>query len=175
MIENWKDIEGYEGRYQISNYGRVRSLPRKVRFGNQTRLVGGKILKHKVKRGGYAFIQLRIDLKERDFHIHRLVAKSFVKGYQEGLDVNHIDGNKLNNKATNLEWCTRKQNIFHSIYILKQSRRCKAVQSHDDNGRIHRYVSITDASRQTGISHKRIANCLKQENSTVGGLKWNYI
>ena len=94
MNEVWKDIKGYEGRYQISNFGNVRSLSRKVQFGNQTRIVKGKILKQKTKKTGYKFIQLRKNMKEYDFYIHRLVALHFVDGYAENMDVNHIDGNK---------------------------------------------------------------------------------
>lgn len=177
MSENWKDIEGYEGRYQVSNMGRVRSLSRKVLFGNQTRMVSGKILKLKRKNNGYLYIQLRIDLKERDFHVHRLVARYFVEGYQEGLDVNHIDGDKTNNSASNLEWCTRKQNIIHSVYELGNKKKGRPVQSIDKDGKVTEYESISDASRQTGICHASICGCLKGRNNqvTAGGLKWKYL
>ena len=177
MNEVWKDIKGYEGRYQISNFGNVRSLSRKVKFGNQTRIVKGKILKQKTKKTGYKFIQLRNNMKEYDFHIHRLVALHFVDGYAENMDVNHIDGNKENNNASNLEWCSRKQNIIHSVYILGNRKVGRPIQSIDKNGNTKAYASITEASRQTGICHSSICGCLKRRNNqvTAGGLKWDYL
>ena len=113
--EIWKPIKGYEGFYEVSNFGRVKSLERKVKanfhFGN-TRTYKERILKSgNVK--GYQQVTLRNGISKHEF-IHRLVAEAFVpnpKGYKT---INHIDGNKKNNCADNLEWCTQKENVRHA-------------------------------------------------------------
>lgn len=104
--ETWKDIEGFEGRYQVSNNGKVKS----VKAYNKCSY--SKILKGRKTRKGYLRVQLG---ENNDKYIHRLVASAFVdnpNGYNE---VNHIDFNKSNNDHTNLEWCTHKQNMKHAI------------------------------------------------------------
>lgn len=105
MEEEWKDIEGYEGDYQVSNFGRVKSFKRDF---------NGKILKVR-KNNGYGMVDLRNkELKKHFLLVHRLVAKYFLNNI-EGKDyVNHKDGNKLNNHVKNLEWCTHSDNMKHA-------------------------------------------------------------
>lgn len=177
MKEQWKNIKGYEGRYQISNLGRVRSLPRIVSFGTQSRKIKGCIRKLKAKKNGYLFIQLNRDKKEHDYHIHRLVAESFVKGYFKGADVNHKDGNRQNNVYTNLEWCTRSQNILHSLRVLGAKRRHRSVVSISASGTIKKYKSIAEAARITGISNSSIGDCARHRRKGLhlaGSLQWEY-
>lgn len=102
MIEIWKDINDYEGYYQISNLGQVKNIR------SNTILVGD------VNSIGYRRVTLYAPIKKR-FFVHRLVALHFCEGYQEDYVVNHIDGNKQNNTATNLEWVTRSQNDIHAF------------------------------------------------------------
>lgn len=113
--EVWKDIKGYEGIYQISNLGRVKSLERTVESGNKMRNLKETIrtpVKHKL---GYMGLNLSKDSKIKGHLIHRLVAMHFVPNPNRSPEVNHIDGVKTNNVHTNLEWCTRKENINHAI------------------------------------------------------------
>ena len=105
MIEVWRDIRGYEGLYQVSNLGRVKSIPRE-------RTKGG-ILKPLKDTTGYLSVNLYKNGKIKRYKIHRLVANNF-------LEVNHKDGNKLNNNLSNLEYVTRSQNILHRFRTLKQ-------------------------------------------------------
>lgn len=110
MSEIWKDINGYEGLYQISNLGRVRSLAKQCGFT----YLPETIRRTKVKPNGYEIIILSKNNRKKTHHIHRLVAMAFLDDYCEMLDVNHKDGNKLNNNLANLEMCTRSENIRHA-------------------------------------------------------------
>ena len=108
MEEIWKDIEGYEGLYQISNLGRVKSFPRK---GTQTKKE--KILKEKRDKKGYCFVSLN-NVGAKPYKIHRLVAQAFIPNLENKPQINHIDGDKTNNRIDNLEWCNNSENQIHA-------------------------------------------------------------
>lgn len=113
MKEIWKDITGYEGRYQVSNTGKVVSLkynPPKEIFQTTTNC-------------GYKQVKLYCNGAKKQIGIHRLVAFAFVEGYENGLEVNHIDGNKTNNLYTNLEWVTRSQNQQHQFKMYGKEKK----------------------------------------------------
>lgn len=114
-FEVWKDIVGYEGVYQVSSLGRVRSLDRtkKDRWGNNVPL-SGRILKQKLNRGGYYCVHLRTN-KESHPTVHRLVALTFIDNPENKETVNHKDGCKTNNAVENLEWATISENTKHAI------------------------------------------------------------
>lgn len=118
MEEVWKDIEGYEGLYQVSNLGRVKSLERIVCQGKQgQRIIPEKIRKSKHTADGYLEMALCKDCKRKFIRTHRLVAFAFCENPQNKTEVNHIDGNKLNNRADNLEWVTSSENQIHAYKI----------------------------------------------------------
>lgn len=117
IMEIWKDIEGYEGMYQVSTHGRIKSLERKRNFGKGIRIVPERILKIKTKKKGYCFVCLTKGNRVfKYYHVHRLVLIAF-KGEKDGYDTNHKNGIKSDNRLLNLEWCTRSENIFHAINI----------------------------------------------------------
>lgn len=112
--EVWKDIKNYEGYYQVSNLGNVRSLDRHITHKNGTvKKYYGRILKAAISRGYY-----KVDLvkkgKRKNATIHRLVAESFIPNCEHLPQINHINGDKLDNRAVNLEWCSTSYNIQHS-------------------------------------------------------------
>ena len=115
MLE-WRDIRGYEGLYQVSNTGLVRSLDR-VTTGNRNRTLNGKLLKQGIKDTGYFVVALCKDGKPITKSVHRLVATAFLPCSDETLDINHKDGNQKNNNADNLEWCTHRENVQHAYDI----------------------------------------------------------
>lgn len=115
MTELWKDIAGFEGYYQISTLGNVRSLDRMIKNGeNSTYLLRGEMKSLILKDTGYLHVGLYKDKKRKSKTIHRLVAEAFIPNPNHLKVVNHIDGNKLNNVYTNLEWCTHSDNLQHA-------------------------------------------------------------
>lgn len=117
MQEIWKNIKGYEGLYQVSNYGKVRSLDKKVKGSNQYGKIffvtkKGKQLKSRIKNG-YCNVHLIKNGVLKEFTIHRLVAEAFIPNPNNLPQVNHKDENKANNYVENLEWCTRSYNCSY--------------------------------------------------------------
>lgn len=114
-MEVWKDIEGYEGEYSVSNLGRIKSKSRVIRLKNGRNLhIKEKILKGSKDTKGYMQVELKKNGERNIRVIHRLVACAFIENPMCKEQVNHIDGNKLNNRADNLEWCNCKENINHA-------------------------------------------------------------
>jgi hypothetical protein len=109
MKEIWKDIKEYEGLYQVSNMGKVKSLRRIHGIIN-------KILSNHLTRGYYS-VKLSVNRKEKDFNVHRLVANAFIPNPLAKPCVNHRDANKCNNEFTNLEWCTHQENMDHASFM----------------------------------------------------------
>jgi hypothetical protein len=117
LNETWLPIFGYEGLYEVSTSGNVRSLPRRESFKNSERIRKGSILKPKNARGGYLKVSLCKDSVIKNATIHRLVALTFLLTSDTKKQVNHIDGDKTNNRVENLEWVTALENTQHAIKI----------------------------------------------------------
>jgi len=114
--EIWKDIEGYEGLYQASNLGRIRSLDRYIPHSlGGSAFIRSKILSGYSKNCKYERLTLYSNTNSKTYLVHRIIANTFVSNPENKPYVNHIDGDKLNNKASNLEWCTAKENTHHAI------------------------------------------------------------
>ena len=144
MTEVWKDISGFEGRYQVSDAGRVRSLDRKVHGVSKAgrvypRKVRGAVLRPGACRG-YLIVNLH---PTGTIAVHLLVARAFVGGCAPGLEVNHKDGDKHNNAAANLEWVTRRGNQIHAVATGLNVQAIPVV--HPETGRV--FPSITQAAR----------------------------
>lgn len=176
MEEIWKDIEGYEGVYQVSNLGRVKSL---TRFKKDGKSGGGhiqkeKILKPKIGTSGYLEVDLRRNGGHKYVRIHRLVAQTFILNFDNLPIVNHKDENKTNNCVDNLEWCSVKYNTNYGTTRERSSekRRKPVVQIDRTNKIINVYPSIKEAKRKTGVGH--ISCCCNNRRKTAGGYKWRY-
>ena len=166
-VEKWVDIDDYKGNYQVSNWGRFRSLDREL-----TRK--GVLLKPSSHSNGYLFLRLSKKGKASYFSCHRLVGKYFVDGYKEELDINHKDGNKTNNYYKNLEWSTRAANINHAFKtgLINRSSisvpvRCINLKTKDQ---MH-FKSIREAERN-GFIQSSISACINGKQKTHKGFKW---
>ena len=149
-MEVWKDIEGYEGLYQVSNKGRIKSLKKK--FGKQETEI---IMKPNMEWCGYLRVGLIKDKKAKMYAVHRLVAKTFIANPENKPIVNHIDGNKANNEVENLEWATYKENS-NSSKKLKSSKRYNSVIVVDTYG--NTFDSYRQAGRFWSISPNTVKN-----------------
>ena len=183
-IEEWKPIRKYKGFYEVSNLGRVRSLPRDTKFGQRQKLVKGQILKP-IENNGYLYACLCKHNKSTRYAIHRLVADAFIPNYDNLPQVNHIDENKHNNRVDNLEWCTALYNNKHSNIYEKSAlaTRIPVVQYTKDGRKIAEYPSMLAASKATGVSVAGISACVKNRRckdskgvyyttKTAGGFVW---
>lgn len=125
------DIPDYKGYYQVSNYGNVRSLNRVIKEKTgETQTPKGRVLKQRINSGGYCYIGLRKNGTKATFAIHQLVAQSFVPNPNNKRTVNHIDGNKQNNRVANLEWATYSENLEHAYKArLRRAISLEAVRN----------------------------------------------
>lgn len=172
-IEVWKDIVGYEGLYQVSNWGRVRSLNYRHAIGNI------KILVPYSDRIGY----LHIELSGKKFLVHRLVAIAFIPNPNNYPVVNHKDCNPQNNRVENLEWCTQK---YNTNYADCQEKRKKVITNRADiSKRVGQftkegvlkaeYLSINEAHRQTGFPIADICRCCQGKRKSCHGFIFKYL
>ena len=123
MIEEWRPIEGYEGLYEVSSYGRVRSLDRYVKSkGESYRLHKGRVLSPIKDTGDYLKVDLCCNGKCKTINVHKLVAEAFLPNPDNLPEVNHIDEDKINNRVDNLEWCDRSYNISYGTRTERQKK-----------------------------------------------------
>ena len=167
--EEWKPIPGYEGLYEVSNYGRVRSF----KWSSN-----GKILSPGKDGSGYLFVTLCKDGKTKLRKIHRLVAEAFIPNPNNFPQVNHMDECKENNYFGNLEWCTHKYNLSYGTRTRRiAENNSKPVVQLDKKGNfISEFESLREASRRTGIASTHICNCCnhKPGHYSAGGFIWIY-
>jgi hypothetical protein len=129
-LDYWKDVEGYEGLYQVSNTEKVRSLDRYVKSRIGKRFAKGRVLKQMLGKFGYLTVYLCNKKGKKRKPVHRLVAQSFILNPNNYLEINHKNGIKTDNRVGNLEWCTRSQNMKHAyINGLKSNRGEKHSQA----------------------------------------------
>ena len=181
----WKPVVGYEGIYEVSDSGQVRSIYRiQCRSDNRMYRIGGKILRQTVNKGrgtdecrqGYCVVNLRKPGHSRVHPVHILVATAFIPNPNGHPTVNHKDGNKLNNCVENLEWMSYSENNIHALKNdLRKSRGNPIAQYDKDGLLINTYISSMDAERKTGITHLNISQCINGRTSSAGGYVWRKI
>ena len=113
MIEEWRNVEGFEGQYQVSSLGRVKSVQRKrkIHFGLRERTVRERILKTEVKGDGYVRVVLSTPTKPNRVYVHRLAAQAFIPNPDNKPEIDHINRNRSDNRVINLRWVTHKENL----------------------------------------------------------------
>ena len=186
--EEWRDVVGYEGYYMVSSFGRVMSLPRMINNGKGHRLSKHRILSPRLSSGGYYQVAFAINNDRTQPHIHKLVAEAFIPNPNNYPQADHIDCNKLNNRAENLRWCTqkmnnenpltkarRKANIHLTAQKIREANSKPVIRiSLKDENNIKVYPSATyaqiDGFCQSAIS----ANCLHKYKQ-YKGYKWMFL
>ena len=152
-MSEWKDIEGYAGIYQVSKNGEVKSLKRERINGKGSYMQKEMILKKTITTNGYFKVDLTKDKVRKSFRVHRLVALAFIPNVFNKPNVNHIDGNKLNNHVSNLNWCTQKENVNHSnatrlirrkLTKKQEEELIKMYLSKDKNEKIRKKFRISN-------------------------------
>ena len=193
MEEVWKPIKGYEGLYEVSNTGKVRSLDHvtEVHRSGKTYMCPHKGAELKPVRRQHGYLGVMLYGKGghetrgfKTFSVHRLVAEAFVPNPRGLLEVNHIDEDKTNNRVENLEWVTKRENVNHGT---AQSRRAKKAingkksvairQFTKDGVLVAEYPSIAEVHRQTGFAQANICKCAQgsKQYSHAYGYVWRYV
>ena len=159
--ENWRPIKGYEGFYDISSFGRVKSIERKVSNGHGLVLLHERFLKPNILAKGYFQVTLYNGKTRKCFQVHRLVAEAFIPNDNNYPQINHKNGNKQDNRVENLEWCDNSMNQLHAWQMgLQKPHYCgggadrkKSVALLNDDGSVERvFKSIKAASEFLGCS-----------------------
>ena len=184
MSEVWKPVKGFEGKYEVSNTGKVRSIDR---FDANNRFRKGIELKQLIESQGYYRVTLwHNKCSKEDIRVHYLVACHFIDNPENKKTVNHKDGNKLNNNLNNLEWNTYSENHLHAYknglkkpaflnkFGAEHHRSKKVLQSNADGYIINIFDSQLEASRKTGISNKNISSCCNNKRYSAGGFIWRF-
>jgi hypothetical protein len=182
QYEIWRDIPNYEGLYQASNLGRIRSLPREweqkhysginSHYNKESQIM--KLCEY--NKNGYLYISLTKNKKAKKHLVHRLIAETFLIRRNNENYINHLDCDKKNNKLDNLEWCTQSHNIQYAYdnntKIPPHMRKIKRFDL--KNNYIDEFISLQEAERKTKIKASNISKCCRGQRNQAGGYKWQY-
>lgn len=176
MNETWKDIPGYEGRYQVSDQGRVKALPRRLRFVSKAgreawRITTERLCATNVTRKGYALVHFMVDGKRAVRTVHELVMLAFVGPRPADRDINHKDGRKTNNALDNLEYVTRSDNHNHAVALGLNRQAMRVVAVAQDGHPVEQYPSLGAAARAVGVTVGSIQYALRK-GSSCRGFTW---
>ena len=182
-IEIWKDIENYEGKYQVSDLGRVRSLERDIYYQNGTiHHLKEKMLVQRIDKYGYMRVNLYLNGKIKTILTHRLVAEAFIPNPENKPQINHRDEVKTNNVVENLEWCSAQENVNygtrtaravqnHKYPKLGNHPKAKAIFCEELN---KEFDCITSAGKELGVNRVSISQACTGKLKTAGGFHWKY-
>ena len=176
-METWKNIKGYEGLYQVSTMGRVKSLERTIiKKDGRKQTVKERILNPGIDRGGYLLVTLCAGGKRKTLKVHRLVCEAFHDNPNNKSDVNHINENKTDNRACNLEWNTRRENVNHGTHNERVAKaKSKSVGQYTLDGELVKiWPSTIEVQRQTGFSQGNISLAANGKYKQAYGFIWKY-
>ena len=192
MKEEWKSVKGYEGKYEVSNLGRIKSVDHEVKVKQQNReyivVRKGRMLTPLKRQHGYLGIQLfgkgANARKMKTYSIHRLVAEAFLENLNNLPEINHKDEDKTNNCVENLEWCSRIDNVHHGTAIERRvakqtnGKKSKKIAQYSMNMELLKvFPSLAEVKRQLGFAPANISKCANgnKSYSHAYGYKWKYV
>lgn len=187
--DEWQDIPGYEGLYQASISGFIKSLDRTVKCrGSKQRVIPGRIIKSHKKNNGYIFVRLTKNKKSKNKYLHRLVLKAFSNKNEWKDTVNHIDGNKENNCLSNLEWASRSENLKHAYKngLNKVTEYQKSQTSKANRGSKQHFSRLSEENipeirdlYSSGMTYEQIGEKYSVHRETIGniirGNTWRHV
>lgn len=169
MSELWKPIVNYEGLYEVSDMGNIKSL------------ITNRILRPQERKHGYLSVWLYANKKRKQFSVHRLVAEAFCERSDGQDEVNHLNEDKQDNRAKNLAWCTKRENCSYGSRPMTISRKLtngkksKPIRQRTLSGvLIKEYPSIHEATRQTGFAEGNIYHAISGRYTHAYGYRWEY-
>ena len=174
--EQWKPIKGFEGLYEVSDLGRVKSVSRVIARGDVRQTVNERILSPKLSKKGYLIVGLHRNGSSLYRYIHRLVGDAFLERPDCECEINHINEDKMDNRVENLEWCTHTANVNHGTGRCRHDRAvARPCSCYTENGQyIRSYVSITEAARELGVGKSSILAAIVGKSATCKGMIWTY-
>ncbi len=172
----WKPVKGYEDRYEVSNIGQIRSSDMYVNCAYGKRIYKGRIKATRPNNRGYITVALCVDNKTTTHLVHRLVAEAFVPNEYGKPQVNHIDGDKSNNTAANLEWVTDNENKVHSSVDVGGTQRpmTAVVVTENITGDRFYFNGLREAERALGLDHGTVMKVLRGRGHTYKGYSIAY-
>lgn len=173
MEEIWRDIEGYEGLYQVSSFGRVKSFDS---IDKLDRIRKGRVLKGIKDVKGYLLVNLYKNSIVSTKTIHRLVAQVFIPNPENKPQVNHIDENKTNNMVSNLEWSTSKENNNHGTRTdrMAKTQSIPIIATNLKTGKSTEFYGVSECARQLNLNRGNITSALKGRRKQTGGYTFKY-
>lgn len=177
MRELWKSIKNYEGLYEISNYGHIRSLDRYVIDKGKKSFRKGTNISICKNEHGYKYVTLYKDGKQKHKYLHRLVAEAFIDNPNNYPEVNHLDFDKSNNYVTNLEWCSKRCNMNHAHINGKLSNKqnnIPIIKIGLDGTVLEKYPSFVIAAESVKGIPQNISQCCNHKTMSVYGYYWEY-
>ena len=175
MKEIWKPVVGYEKYYEVSSEGQIRSLPRRVHAGRGVYYEKPGRIRRPVfnKANGYYMLFLNGESEKKCVYVHRVVAQAFCDNPQKHEMVNHINEIKTDNRAENLEWCSKE---YNNAFNGKDQRPCKPIEQLSMEGtRIATWTGAREASAKLGIEYKNISAVCRGKRNSAGGYKWRFL